>query len=291
MIRYEPANRPDLDTFQNVAKQEPHVPPSNPVSSMRQRQRRISRSNRGVRVSRCIPLRDVRMMRTVRDVLHSSLTIVSEESVHVKKDFSIESKKGLGKRSSHVHAVTGIDISPKGQLQSAVPRKLYSHRDDPPTCDPAQTRPNVKNRLGLSDTAAWTAIQRTIAQQDRLSSIVPHELSPGKAGRIHRPSVPSRSSSRRKALNHFTKELKKYSRVAGANGRLPVITPTESEEIASLHTVKPLVPYMHEFEVAGLAITSSQQRQCSPQLRDKQHSFGKCTSADCHFILNSHARN
>ncbi|KAK6088282.1 hypothetical protein SCUP234_00770 [Seiridium cupressi] len=89
----------------------------------------------------------------------------------------------------------------------------------------------------------------------------PYDTSPGKAGLGRRPSVPSRTSSRRKALKHFTKELEKYAKVANAAGKLPVITPTESDEKTSLHTVKPLVAYMHEFGNAGLAVTSEQQRQ------------------------------
>lgn len=87
-------------------------------------------------------------------------------------------------------------------------------------------------------------------------------------------SVPSRTSSQRRALSHFARELEKYARVAGAEGKLPVITPTESDEKASLHTVKPLLPYIGEFEAAGLAVTSKQQRP-HPS-RNDTHLDGPC---------------
>ncbi|KAK7923392.1 hypothetical protein PG985_007463 [Apiospora marii] len=117
---------------------------------------------------------------------------------------------------------------------------------------------NREKRLGISDPATWDAIHRTLAQQRRLSSLIPSaQLA---EDMLDSSSIPSRTSSQRKALRHFTKELEKYAKAAGAAGKLPVITPTESDSKPSIHTVKPLLPYRSEFEAAGLAVTSEEQR-------------------------------
>ncbi len=102
-------------------------------------------------------------------------------------------------------------------------------------------------------------------QQRHLSSLA----SPGKplirTVRSHRrPRVPSRTSSQRRTLNRFTRQLEKYADATGAKGKAPVVTPTESESRFSLYTVKPLLPYHKEFQSAGLAVTSSEQLQTSP---------------------------
>lgn len=142
----------------------------------------------------------------------------------------------------------------------------------------ARARSDPKKRYGLSDPDVWAAIQRTLAQQNRLSSIAPHEASPVKAGSTRR-QVPSRTSSQRRALTHFARELEKYAHVTDAAGKLPVITPTESDEKFSLHTVEALFPYKKEFEAAGLAITADQQRNGLPEQTHDQIPRGEsCAS-------------
>ncbi|KAK8140234.1 hypothetical protein PG984_000300 [Apiospora sp. TS-2023a] len=117
---------------------------------------------------------------------------------------------------------------------------------------------NREKRLGISDPATWDAIHRTLAQQRRLSYLIPSGQFADDA--LDSSSIPSRTSSQRKALRHFTKELEKYAKAAGAAGKLPVITPTESDSKPSIHTVKPLLPYRSEFQAAGLAVTSEEQK-------------------------------
>lgn len=192
---------------------------------------------------------------------------------------------------AHVHAVDGPSIPPARVL--GFPSRSREHGGRPALggLDRRRGRRNSKKRFGLSDPAVWNAIQRTMAQQNRLSSIIPCNVSRGRAGIFRRPSVPSRTSSRRKALDRFARELKKYAHVAGAAGRLPVITPTESEEKDSLHTVKPLIPYMHEFEAAGLAVTSEQQRQWSTEKIDDQRSHRECIIVDRHCCPKPHEAN
>ncbi|KAK7941268.1 heat repeat protein [Apiospora aurea] len=150
----------------------------------------------------------------------------------------------------------------KGQPAGALRRRTDSLPAELPSTDEplakTQRERDQRKRFGISDPATWASIHRTLAQQRRLSSII----SPGQfADEVPRsPSIPSRTSSQCKALRHFTRELEKYAEAAGAAGKLPVITPTESDSKPSIHTVKPLLPYRSEFQAAGLAVTSEEQR-------------------------------
>ncbi|KAI3329239.1 hypothetical protein HD806DRAFT_519473 [Xylariaceae sp. AK1471] len=131
--------------------------------------------------------------------------------------------------------------------------------------------PKQKKRFGLADPVAWDVINRSLMQQQRLSDLIvadgPVAVPIRQSSKKNVDSV-SRTSSQRKALNRFAKELEKYADAAGAAGKAPVITPTISESKASIHTVKPLVPYKDEFCAAGLAVTSAEQSQ---SLTNKAH--------------------
>ncbi|KAI0817603.1 hypothetical protein GGR55DRAFT_693770 [Xylaria sp. FL0064] len=122
--------------------------------------------------------------------------------------------------------------------------------------------PNREKRFGVADPLAWDVINRSLTQQRRLSSLVSTDglvTVPVKQSSNKTTDIASRTSSRRRALNRFARELEKYADAAGATGKAPVITPTISESKASIHTVKPLVPYKDEFLAAGLAVTSAEQ--------------------------------
>ncbi|KAI1865471.1 uncharacterized protein JN550_008228 [Neoarthrinium moseri] len=121
-----------------------------------------------------------------------------------------------------------------------------------------------RNRFGVCDPEIWNLIRRALTQQKRLSSIVSPGKKVGSTRKKRPPSIPSRTSSQRRTLDHFAKELEKYAKVTGAAGKLPIFTPTESDEQYSLQTVRPLLPFQDEFEIAGLAVTSEQQRKMSP---------------------------
>ncbi|KAF3066560.1 hypothetical protein GL218_09090 [Daldinia childiae] len=114
-----------------------------------------------------------------------------------------------------------------------------------------------EKRFGLADPLVWDAINRSLVQQRQLSTLViPEEA----AVEHFQPSeIPSRTSSQRKALNRFTRQLEKYADAAGAIGKAPVRTPTDSDSKMSYHTVQPLLPYQKEFQAAGLAVTSAEQ--------------------------------
>ncbi|OTA64853.1 hypothetical protein K449DRAFT_404346 [Hypoxylon sp. EC38] len=119
-----------------------------------------------------------------------------------------------------------------------------------------------EKRFGLADPVVWDAINRSLDQQRRLSTLVIPE---GVViGSIQQSGIPSRTSSQRKALNRFTRQLEKYADVAAAASNPLIMTPTESESKVSYHTVQPLLPYRKEFQAAGLAVTSAEQSRGSP---------------------------
>ncbi|KAI0404859.1 hypothetical protein F4802DRAFT_615273 [Xylaria palmicola] len=134
-----------------------------------------------------------------------------------------------------------------------------------------RTTPVREKRFGVADPLAWDVINRSLTQQRRLSSLIGVDDTaavPPKLSGISTANSMSRTPSRRRALNRFTRELKKYADVAGAAGRIPVITPTISDSRVSMQTVKPLVPYKDEFLAAGLAVTSTEQgRQSARKTR------------------------
>jgi hypothetical protein len=75
--------------------------------------------------------------------------------------------------------------------------------------------------------------------------------------------IPSRSSSRRKALNKFTRGLEKHIVAQKALRRASLLTTTSTSD-DSTHTILEFMPYIAEFQANGLAVTSSDQRKRSP---------------------------
>ncbi|KAF4454356.1 hypothetical protein F53441_3113 [Fusarium austroafricanum] len=113
------------------------------------------------------------------------------------------------------------------------------------------------------------AISRNIAQQLHILSI--KDLAIDGQEKIKQP-IPrisesleneSRTPSQRRALNTFTKELQRYAEQSGAQGKLPISTPTPPRSGTSLHTISALLPFRPEFKAAGLAITSKDQAKSS----------------------------
>lgn len=70
------------------------------------------------------------------------------------------------------------------------------------------------------------------------------------------------SSKQLKILDKFAKELEEFARAAEGPGRAPelVATPPPSEAHASVRTVQELLPYRQQFQEAGLAVTSAEQK-------------------------------
>ncbi|KAI1495731.1 hypothetical protein F5X99DRAFT_414825 [Biscogniauxia marginata] len=241
-----------------------------------QKQRRISRKKYGVHVSRRLPAQGSR----------GSMGSGSRHSLMQVSEFTNHPYWGT-LRQSRV-AYPKPRTSGLGQGNPSHVKKNHVEKNAPYACDPQRfvSRPRSaqrtrekaygrsqrrerEKRYGIADPAAWDAINRALMQQRRLSSfIVADDLGemPRRKSRVRSrtPAIPSRTSSERRALSHFTRELEKYANVAGVARKAPVITPTESESKVSYHTVKPLLPYRDEFEAAGLAVTSAEQRHQSP---------------------------
>ncbi|KAH8884438.1 hypothetical protein GQ53DRAFT_829687 [Thozetella sp. PMI_491] len=137
-------------------------------------------------------------------------------------------------------------------------------------------------RLHLGDPVALESVRRSLSQQNRLSHLVPLPPESQASGSSvshtqkirltslaptpeeddnysNRAPISSRSSSQRKALNRFTRELEKFAAVTNTQGRPPLFTPTLTVTPHSLNTIQELLPYREEFQAAGLAVTSAEQ--------------------------------
>jgi hypothetical protein len=114
-----------------------------------------------------------------------------------------------------------------------------------------------EKRFGMLSPPVPDTLKRSILQQSRISTLTLSEsLQKSSSG----PNPPSRTSSVNRAVDRFTKELELYVDHTGARGKLPAFTPTP-ESAMSLHTVSVLLPFQAEFQAAGLAVTSEEQRQ------------------------------
>ncbi|KAK3941491.1 hypothetical protein QBC46DRAFT_99821 [Diplogelasinospora grovesii] len=158
---------------------------------------------------------------------------------------------------------------------------------------PKQTYPSryqeVDRWFGLADSMHSDSARRSLSQQRRLSPLIPPEsqtaaTQPRPAEQGHLGSslsqiqddgwvcpgeveCPSRTSSERRALNKFTRELEKFALATEASGKPPISTPTATTPPVSLNTVQELLPYREQFQQAGLAVTSADQR--SPKKEEK----------------------
>ncbi|KAI5918296.1 hypothetical protein F4810DRAFT_598430 [Camillea tinctor] len=176
--------------------------------------------------------------------------------------------KPSSKRNTPVEEKPTHDCDP----QHIVPESQTGQRSHETAHERHKRRAREK-RYGLVDPAAWDAINRSLMQQQRLSSwIVPNDLDGTRRSKLEahprKPDIPSRTSSERKALNRFIRDLEKYAQAAGSTGKVPITTPTPSESKASYHTVKPLLPYRDELAAAGLAVTSTDQKHRLSTERD-----------------------
>ncbi|KAK1724022.1 uncharacterized protein BDZ83DRAFT_652589 [Colletotrichum acutatum] len=103
--------------------------------------------------------------------------------------------------------------------------------------------------------------RESVASHERRFGVADPQLSSHQS--LRAPQPPSRTSSRRREVNRFARQLEIYAERRKAAGELPVSTPTP-ESVISLHTVTALLPYEEQFQAVGLAVTSEQQRQKSP---------------------------
>ncbi|KAI1372702.1 hypothetical protein F4677DRAFT_462846 [Hypoxylon crocopeplum] len=272
-ITYLSSASPNEKPSQQAAQEVFRTPLPEPLVRERRRQRRISRNKHGVRVSRRLPSRG------------------TGESSGGDKQYSLMQVSEFTEDHPYWGTLRQSQIYSAGPrvVDATEPRRPYKNRTHVQTADydniPAERADDAsqkfkgrrkrgmsimgrgrgrtrEKRFGLADPVVWDAINRSLVQQRRLSTLViPEETA---VDHMQQLDVPSRTSSQRKALNRFTRQLEKYADVAGAARKVPVMTPTESDSKVSYHTVQPLLPYRKEFQAAGLAVTSTEQSRGPP---------------------------
>ncbi|KAI1108333.1 hypothetical protein F5Y14DRAFT_92591 [Nemania sp. NC0429] len=279
-----------------LRRQQPtHETPQPPLSrssttAQHQKQRRISRCQHGLRVSRRLPARTSKGSLPAAD----SQTPLSQAPQSPEYPYwgTLQSPSASCRNSGASRIVnnrtanrlSNESINRGLAINKALP-KIKGHHCGPEYRDiksQARKTPRREKRFGVADPLAWDVINRSLSQQHRLSSLIsvdaPVAVPVGSCSK-QAIDIVSRTSSQRRALNRFARELEKYADVVGAAGKAPAITPTISESKASVHTVKPLVPYKDEFLAAGLAVTSREQGQKNkahggvPLPKDRSHKY------------------
>ncbi|KAK3383345.1 hypothetical protein B0T24DRAFT_45446 [Lasiosphaeria ovina] len=143
--------------------------------------------------------------------------------------------------------------------------------------------PSVDSQLMPAGLVHSESARRSLSQQRRLSYLVPseakpiaHEPSTAEQERCSSPLAPTSGEDppyqtevtpcpsaprlRTTTLSKFTRELEEFAKSAGVSGRLRDPAPPVVEAHASVRTVQELLPYRQQFQEAGLAVTSTDQR-------------------------------
>ncbi|KAI1451616.1 hypothetical protein F4805DRAFT_471531 [Annulohypoxylon moriforme] len=228
----------------------------------RQRQRRISRKKNGVRVSRRLPSRGTQL--SLGDDNQYSLMQVSEFTEDHPYWGTLRHSQIPNMNSGRIKAAGKRPVYREGGPTQ--PATNYDQHPSKPKQTGQTTQPTGGRRTkGMSvsgQSRGPVREKRSLDQQRRLSTLVIPEDAVAESD--HLSDVPSRTSSQRKNLNRFTRQLTKYADAAAVAGTAPAMTPTESESKLSYHTVQQLLPYRKEFQRVGLAVTSAEQSRRSP---------------------------
>ncbi|KAI1775591.1 hypothetical protein F4818DRAFT_457812 [Hypoxylon cercidicola] len=259
---------------QAAAVPEFHGPFPESLSRERRRQRRISRKKNGVRVSRHLSPREMGRSTGVGDKQYSLMqvseftedhpywgTLRQPQILDAKStiDFATNDRRSYKDRA-HIQTVAKHK-PPIQKLDHGGQKSGGRRRKGMSIAGRNQGRAREK-RFGVADPIVWDAINRSLGQQQRLSSLTIPEATATQV--IPDLDIPSRTSSQHNALNRFTRQLEKYAKVAGAARNVPVMTPTETESKVSYHTIQPLLPFRKEFRATGLAVTSAEQSRKFP---------------------------
>lgn len=180
-------------------------------------------------------------------------------------------------------------IPAPGPQYSLFPKQSYRGRSQ------SSEKPSNK-----PDPAHEESVRRGLYQQQTLSALVPSENQnnhakplPSKPECSPPRSIPKRKESlaptaksrfqhmplkQLKVLDKFTRELKEFATTTQDPGRkLELVpAPTPSEAHASVRTVQELLPYRQQFQEAGLAITSAEQKV---PIKSEKHLSRQVTSS------------
>ncbi|KAI1813131.1 hypothetical protein GGS20DRAFT_599488 [Poronia punctata] len=290
--------------------------PKTCITSLHQKQRRISRNRYGLRVSRRLPAKASRDSPPNLDGQgqrqgqrqgppHSPLS-KEQYSAHPPYWGTLYSPSASHRKSRLSRPPVdpfSVDAARDHHVRTDTAREEVLSSNEPNYRSPISTKTGRRTlqrekRFGLADPVAWDVINRTLMQQQRLHALNDQKTT---ANTSEQPSSTNHSdntyrrSSQQRAVSQFTRQLEKYADARGAAGKAPVMTPTISEAKASYHTVKPLMPYKDEFAAAGLAVTASEQdrgvaRTChaGPATRTGRPHRDPSTSARTRQPLESH---
>ncbi|KAK2600221.1 hypothetical protein QQS21_005017 [Conoideocrella luteorostrata] len=159
--------------------------------------------------------------------------------------------------------------APKPPLALAQRRLLVPVQREPATIrrslrDAATDLLHPSKRQSV-DSVLMTAVSRSIAQQLRLVSNTAQWSGNSSQPRSSPMDSRSCSSSRRRSLNRFTRDLETYAERTSAKGKIVRDTSTPPTDAATLHTVTELLPYRQQVRAAGLAVTSKEQTNKVPR--------------------------
>ncbi|KAK4180752.1 hypothetical protein QBC36DRAFT_10576 [Triangularia setosa] len=189
---------------------------------------------------------------------------------------AIEDTKGKAQAGKTVESsIERRPVQPaSGQPRYSVfPKKTHHRR-----------KPSVNDKLAtLVKPEHSESIRRSLIQQQRLSALALSNTQPApttalpqkelldlsetpltttkaETGTTNEPKMEARSSER--TLEKFARELEEFARSTQAFERISasLSTPTTTQTHASVRTVQEFLPYRQQFQEAGLAVTSMEQK-------------------------------
>ncbi|TAQ88424.1 hypothetical protein B7494_g3284 [Chlorociboria aeruginascens] len=200
-----------------------------------------------------------------------SLMQVSEAPAYWGSMKPVDVNKSMSTRSAdaeYAH-VGSLGTVSKGATNSGNQRSgTYDPRVTPekPVCQPSTSKTPTNSRRSngsqkqgsqaWGNPRFWEAIDPNI-----LPLGDPGSSSIDSTVRTSLSEAPSRTRSQRRALRRFTKELELYIQALGSMPKQSVVASPPSSIDDSTHTIQELKPYKEEFQSAGLAITSADQRR------------------------------
>jgi hypothetical protein len=116
----------------------------------------------------------------------------------------------------------------------------------------------VPKRSGMSD----KRVHGTTQSKRAISTSLSHLGSSTSLSSCSQTSkLPSRTPSQLKALRQFSRELERHVVAQDAIRNAGLTKSSTLSSILSVHTIPEFLPYQAEFQAAGLAVTSAEQRQ------------------------------
>lgn len=136
------------------------------------------------------------------------------------------------------------------------------------------------NPSNLRDPAFWETVNTLATQVRESGSITPEIKSIIQS--LSSDTI-SRTPSQRKAIREFTKEISLYLEAARTQPEKSLIASPSTATI-SANTIAELKPFHTEFQAAGLAVTSAEQRGMPPMKPTTVHSPLRTPSKDDEWI-------